>query len=617
MKRPLALTLACAAALLTAGCPSSDPGFVQREWTTTMRELGIVPTFPPREDVVVGDVYAYDFNPGLLENIAIFESKWSDLNDDEKARRLKMGMSPRLMRLDFETALAGEYAKTISAPATSAEYNAILSNPVLAMADEKLKAQQAKAEQLKKALEEKDKAAQDATVAATKAEQAQADATTARTDAAAALTQVEATAVDTANETKKLEDAVEVQHGAQLTLLEAKAADTRASTAETKAKLADAQLASDRADLLVKQAQEDLAAAKACKVDPTAARAALADAKSKEDAATAAALTAVRARDALKAELATAKPVIEAQIKEATDVAEKLKATRDAIAATGAKNLYAQPRDGFRNVYTGAPLPTQGAPDDLANSRVNRLRLVGFPEFSSTSYTSGDLAALVPIEAMQLGINVSATNVKKVSVKVPAAESYSISLATAFKQLFTENTAEATKNAHPIIFTAKGKELSDAARLQFMGTFKSSDTGKRLYVRIITEVYYARALDISLFASDTFGTKGTLSPVVAPPPSTQPVPVVTFPSDTSAIGSTGAEGAVAAMQARLGATQSVPGGSVQLVSYSDTAVGVRRVFDRPVAIGVRGIIVEVDGAGNIYGVSPDVFGPTVVPLNDK
>lgn len=40
--------------------------------------------------------------------------------------------------------------------------------------------------------------------------------------------------------------------------------------------------------------------------------------------------------------------------------------------------------------------------------------------------------------------------------------------------------------------------------------------------------------------------------------------------------------------------QSVPGGSVNVVSVSDTAVGLRRLFDRPIAVGVRGVIFKIN-----------------------
>jgi hypothetical protein len=49
----------CGAAALLAACraPQPERGTVQREWNHTLRELGIQPVYPPREDLAVGDVY--------------------------------------------------------------------------------------------------------------------------------------------------------------------------------------------------------------------------------------------------------------------------------------------------------------------------------------------------------------------------------------------------------------------------------------------------------------------------------------------------------------------------------------------------------------------------------
>lgn len=41
------------------------------------------------------------------------------------------------------------------------------------------------------------------------------------------------------------------------------------------------------------------------------------------------------------------------------------------------------------------------------------------------------------------------------------------------------------------------------------------------------------------------------------------------------------------------ANQSVPGGSINVVSVSDTSVGLRRTFDRPIAVGARGLIMQI------------------------
>jgi hypothetical protein len=61
------VTVMSVAAVGLFGCPprpgTHDPGYVAKEWATTFREFGIVPVFPPREDIQVGDVYAMPLPP--------------------------------------------------------------------------------------------------------------------------------------------------------------------------------------------------------------------------------------------------------------------------------------------------------------------------------------------------------------------------------------------------------------------------------------------------------------------------------------------------------------------------------------------------------------------------
>ena len=89
-----------------------------REWSQTMRELGIVPIFPPREDVQIGDIYAYSYNP--------------DAKETEQALSkgdLQIGISPRWASLDLLDLIKTEYAQRPSWPPTPASYSEILSPP--------------------------------------------------------------------------------------------------------------------------------------------------------------------------------------------------------------------------------------------------------------------------------------------------------------------------------------------------------------------------------------------------------------------------------------------------------------------------------------------------------
>src|SRR5436190_3602272 len=51
-------------ALVMTSCSSVDSlGHVYRDWSKRMSEMGIFPVYPPREDIVVGDVYALPLHP--------------------------------------------------------------------------------------------------------------------------------------------------------------------------------------------------------------------------------------------------------------------------------------------------------------------------------------------------------------------------------------------------------------------------------------------------------------------------------------------------------------------------------------------------------------------------
>src|SRR5712691_1528623 len=58
-------TVSLLVGLILSGCASnkSKYGSVYREWSSRMSEMGIFPVYPPREDIVVGDVYALPLHP--------------------------------------------------------------------------------------------------------------------------------------------------------------------------------------------------------------------------------------------------------------------------------------------------------------------------------------------------------------------------------------------------------------------------------------------------------------------------------------------------------------------------------------------------------------------------
>src|ERR1043165_7751752 len=69
----LQFSLILTATFLFSGCIHTPRGYVAKEWSSSMRELGIIPVFPPREDVQVGDVYIAPVSPD--QELAAFKKK--------------------------------------------------------------------------------------------------------------------------------------------------------------------------------------------------------------------------------------------------------------------------------------------------------------------------------------------------------------------------------------------------------------------------------------------------------------------------------------------------------------------------------------------------------------
>jgi hypothetical protein len=665
-KRLATLLLAGAVVL---GC-SPDRGYVQREWSTTLRELGVVPVFPPREDVFVGDVYAYDFDPESSTTINILEKKYKDLTEGERALRQRLGMSPRLSRVNLNDLAAQQYKETPSWPETTSDEEQLL-GPAEFQAISKLQGVQSdliskKQDEVKQA--EKD--SKDATESKRLAD------------------------IDVKLAQEQLTDAIAKRDSARTSLSDARKAFQEATT-----KLAGMDNQADRkkqqdvVDNLQKQVTDLEGTTKSAESDYAAAERALSD-KQKSAADFAA---AIKSADDKKTAANDAISKAKAEL-------DSFKSIQEKLGAAGGK-LTTEPEDPTYDVYTGAPLPKKvlsaackpdpiGQAKDLVNSRENRLRLVAFPDFAATTFTEGELNALVPIEAFALGVRSNFSSLKSVSVKVPAAESYAVPfqdlrhrfiesatltppllrcclaravegvirndtdlhldngargrLAKIFADTYTQSvddwsarpttpptvedvvakvskgwTAEKGVDAlagemlkaladrcdravkplfdQNIRATCLNKCLKAAADDQLAGPPASSS--KYYYVRIITEVFYARALDVSLVSKSSFGARAELEAVAQAQASTGNAPSpISFqnPGVPAAVTKepsllTGSD-LVGRTQAQLGERLKVPGGSVQLVSYSDSAIGMRRLFDRPVAIGFRGVTLEVERA---------------------
>jgi len=137
---------------------------------------------------------------------------------------------------------------------------------------------------------------------------------------------------------------------------------------------------------------------------------------------------------------------------------------------------------------SNAAQPTDGS-DIYTSGDTSRLRIVGFPEFMSATITQGDISAFIPTEAVNIGAAAGFTHSQQVKLTIPVAESYAFPAAQMF------NAAEAALKDSGIgkMFGADLVLVPDGAVIG--------------HLRLITEVYYTRVIDVSFFNSQSRGAR--------------------------------------------------------------------------------------------------------------
>lgn len=635
------VTASIATCILLASCGSTpvEPGEVKAKWSQNMRQLGIVPVFPPREDLLVGDIYSYNYNPDDDKLTTLLNTDYDKLEPHEKATINKLGMSARLARLDLQEELSKEYGLSLSAPATSKDYNDILDNPAIAAIDSKI---------LEKA---KEVATFEAAINRAKNEKAQdvdnllllshekEDAVTAVSKANNTLIKAKNrpdTPADTSDLDNQIQDQIKIRHNkedevaeAEFTVGEAGSDQGKLATANIRKRKADFELAKTNTKItrLVEKKNNLNGTPYSSEAEQTAYdQAVVAQEKTEKNL-----LEATRAK--VKSDQSF-NVIISAETEKKTVAESKLselKDTKKSLVFVGSQSLFKQPSYNNTNVFNAAII----CDDDLSKctriheeTRVNRLRLVAFPEFSSTTVSQSDLSALIPAEALSL--NITASSVESVSLKIPVAESYSLSMEKVFNKLFdtkSDRTAAPNEEFEGYLRVALLQAKSSQKTKVDQSQDKISEISKKehIYLRVITEVYYARAFDISIFGSNSFGS--TLNYAKPPEANTAIEDTEESPEDYSYFNGvidssapTDSGSYISKIKGNLASTQTVPGGTIQVLHSSESTIGLRRVYDRPIAVGFRGMNIKVEyceedqcpptitGISIINGNSSSLFG---------
>ncbi|MGZ9899800.1 hypothetical protein [Shewanella gaetbuli] len=605
MKVTATVTASIATCILLASCGSTpvEPGEVKAKWSQNMRQLGIVPVFPPREDLLVGDIYSYNYNPEDEKLTALLNTDYDKLDSSEKGMINELGMSARLARLDLNEALTNEYGLSLSAPATSKDYNDILDNPAIAAMDSKISAKASEVAAFDTAITNaKNKKTQDAEnllslmhkkedadAAVVKANTALTEAKN-RPDIPADTSEIDKQIQEQNTIKRRQEDAVAL---AEFEIKEAGTDPGKLAIANTAKRKADFELA--KTVTKISRLEEDKSKLKSTPNSSETEQSSYDQAIIARDQADRDLLVATRAKtksdesnDEIISTETEKKTVAETKLNE-------LKETKKSLALVGSQTLFKQASYQNTNVFNTDVLCTPDENDlkkcirTHEQTRVNRLKLVAFPEFSSTTVSQSDLSALVPAEALSL--NITASSVESVSLKIPAAESYSLSTEAIFNKLFEIDSGTGEIEAKQVL----ARYLKVAEFLQAKSSSKSK--GNYFYLRVITEVYYARAFDISIFGNSSFG--GSLN-YAKPPESTTSGETINKNSedysyfngviDSNAPADSGKY--LSKLKRNLVNTNTVPGGTIQVLNSSESTIGLRRVYDRPIAVGFRGLTIK-------------------------
>ena len=241
-----------------------------------------------------------------------------------------------------------------------------------------------------------------------------------------------------------------------------------------------------------------------------------------------------------------------------------------------------------------------------ADDVTKRLRLVGLGQFSAATITEGDLSAVIPTEAMNLALGHSRRSWKAVTIRPVGGESYGIPLSRAIDLLLDRVSGD--DGDHYVLKQPYRDQLS---------LFHGSTT-RIVWLQVISEVVYVRGVEVTVQTTESFDSDETLEaselmlddeskPDAATPERTQ-VPSAAGKGQTDEDDTLdpffGAFVRAKAINDVLieSDNDDVPGGFIRFLNVTDGALSLRRVWKRPVALGVRGLVLRIEArTGSVVG----------------
>lgn len=261
----------------------------------------------------------------------------------------------------------------------------------------------------------------------------------------------------------------------------------------------------------------------------------------------------------------------------------------------------------------------------------SRLKTVAFPFFLKATASGAEVGALIPVDLLPWKAGLGLKSVKSASVTVSSAESYSIPWLQIDDLLTDENGQFA-------IPTNRGRAVSSEETVKSLRKVAIGSDGKaatHIDVTVISEVFYARTFDVTLhISSDAALSIAGEIPSPAQAASNRAAAVASGISTDASSNSASAASAVAAAETATSVAAAeaaklqnlidkaknlaplTPGISAGVSMSSTGDIGLRRTYDRPIAIGYRGVRYRIslaEAGANARAVAP----PTEHPLSGQ
>jgi hypothetical protein len=302
---------------------------------------------------------------------------------------------------------------------------------------------------------------------------------------------------------------------------------------------------------------------------------------------------------------------------------------------------------------TNAPLTSiSGYPETTQRTSafspgsIARLRQVSFPDFNISHVDQESLSAVIPIEGIMAGLNFNRSDITGVHFSIPHAESYGLTTEDLLEEVYHDDQFRPTPDGIYMRGDTNGVISVMGAQMAY-GMFQdilarvAENPGNHIpwsirmhmqrsvaamtnhiYLALISEVYFARSMDITIERKTATGANGSARPIAAAElkqlkdmgllavrgltKSVTSTSTTASATSTNVVTGTKAEmidvteGDSAFDLARklrgLESPDSVDkiGGSVRVLSVSASSIGLRRTFERPICVGVRGVLVKID-----------------------